>query len=408
MNENKTITELIEDILHSMNTAGFAIGTIQIYKKVFARLQKLADSNTERYSKALSQKFILDSYYRGTEVYCHSRYCLHCRCIQFIESYIKDGEVDWSTNYTKTISALESEELHTEIENFDDLMKANGLKPNTKDGYHRLVSYFLEFLEDKGYTTLKQVKQGDVVAFIVLLCQQHYSASSLGAHLPGLRLFLRMNEFTREFEHELPEHLPKKESILKIYSDEEYERIRRFLEGSETSSRNKAITLLALETGLRAVDICNLKLICVDWLHNCICINQEKTGKNLIIPLQASFGNAIADYLLNERPASASDYLFLSGDAPFAPIKTHSACRAILFNTLSDSGIEAKGRIFGTRITRHSTASRLLRHGIPLSVISEFLGHGNSNSVMIYLTTEDAKLAECTLPLPKGDAIHES
>ncbi len=34
------------------------------------------------------------------------------------------------------------------------------------------------------------------------------------------------------------------------------------------------------------------------------------------------------------------------------------------------------------------------------SVISEALGHGNPNSVMIYLSTENAKLVECTLPLP--------
>jgi hypothetical protein len=48
----------------------------------------------------------------------------------------------------------------------------------------------------------------------------------------------------------------------------------------------------------------------------------------------------------------------------------------------------------------------MLRKGIPLPVISEMLGHGNKDSVMIYITTDDAKLAECTLPLPKGGAVH--
>ena len=41
------------------------------------------------------------------------------------------------------------------------------------------------------------------------------------------------------------------------------------------------------------------------------------------------------------------------------------------------------GRVYGTRITRHSTASRMLRNGVPLPVISDMLGHKNKNSVMI-------------------------
>ena len=44
----------------------------------------------------------------------------------------------------------------------------------------------------------------------------------------------------------------------------------------------------------------------------------------------------------------------------------------------------------------------MLRSGIPLPVISDMLGHKSKDSVMIYITTDDAKLAECTLPLPKG------
>jgi integrase len=128
-------------------------------------------------------------------------------------------------------------------------------------------------------------------------------------------------------------------------------------------------------------------------------------GKLMNIPLRASIGNSLIDYLLSERPTSSSEYIFLTSHAPHVPMRGHAGYRNVLLNVLSDAGVEANGRIFGTRITRHSTASRMLRHGIPLPVISEALGHGNPNSVMVYLTTEDAKLAECTLPLP--EVCHE-
>lgn len=207
---------------------------------------------------------------------------------------------------------------------------------------------------------------------------------------------------------EIPEHLPKKRDILKVYSDEEYNRIISHLdEADDISLRNKAITILATNTGLRAIDICALKLNDIDWEHDVMHIVQQKTGIPLNIPITASIGNALVEYLLNERPHSESDYVFLRSTAPYGPLMSHSGIRRILFNVVNDSDIEVNGRIYGTRITRHSTASRMLRNGIPLSVISEALGHSNKNSVMIYITTDDAKLAECTLPLPKGGGCHD-
>jgi integrase len=301
--------------------------------------------------------------------------------------------------------SLASKELSDAQISFWNLMVSAGLKANTIDGYRRFVHYFLMYLEDKGYRSLTELKSGDTVTFIALVCKEHYRPTSLGAHLPGLRMFLRVHESTAGFEAELPEHLPKKRDILEVYSDEEHDTVLKYLESGNVSSRNKAICLIALETGLRAVDICNLKLGDIDWEHDCIHIVQEKTGKPMNIPLRASIGNMLIDYLLSERPASDSEYIFLTSNAPYAPLKTHSGYRSVLLHVISDAGIEANGRIYGTRITRHSIASRMLRQGIPLPVISEALGHGNPNSVMVYLSTEDAKLAECTLPLP--EVCHE-
>jgi len=281
------------------------------------------------------------------------------------------------------------------------LMSSNGLKANTKDGYRRLVHYFLLYLEDRGYAALSHIKNGDIVTFITFVCREHYQATSLNSHLSGLRMFLKMSDLTSRFEAELPERLPKKRDILEVYSDEEYERIHQYLENSDISLRDKAICLIALEIGLRAVDICNLKLKNIDWQHDCIHIIQEKTKRTLDIPLKASYGNAIADYLLSERPVSDSEHVFLLQKAPFAPLSSHAGCHSILRKAVAAAGVESNNRINGTRITRHSMASRMLRRGIPLPVISEALGHGNPNSVMIYLSTEDIKLAECTLPLPK-------
>lgn len=402
MEQNMKIRDLADIVLKEMGNALFSSGTISNYAKIFNRLEKLAERRGEvYYTSDLGRSFIEDSSYFNSEEYCHTRYCLHYRCIQFIESYLADGKVDWAPHRVLPEYSLASKELSDAQTCFWNLMVSAGLKANTMDGYRRFVHYFLMYIEDKGYRSLAELKNGDIVTFIGLVCKEHYRPTSLGSHLPGLRMFLRMYESTTGFESELPEHLPKKRDILEVYSDEEHDRVLKYLESGNVSFRNKAICLIAIETGMRAVDICNLKLGDIDWGHDCIHVDQEKTGKPMNIPLVAYIGNALIDYLLSERPASDSEYIFLTDNAPYAPLKTHSGCRNVLLHVISDAGIKANGRICGTRITRHSTASRMLRHGIPLPVISEALGHGNPNSVMVYLSTEDVKLAECTLPLPE-------
>jgi integrase len=303
---------------------------------------------------------------------------------------------------------ISSKGLDTAFSMFVKEMETRELKTNTIDGYRRFVYYFVEFLEGKGYKKLSDVANGDVTTFVSLICAERYQVTSLGSHMPGLKLFLSLFVETKPFLREIPEHLPKKRDILKVYSDEEYNKIISHLnDADDISLRNKAITILAMNTGLRAVDICAIKLGDIDWEHDIIYIVQQKTGILHNIPLTEAIGNALVDYLLNERPPSESDYVFLRAVAPYAPLMSHAGIRNILFQVVNDSDIKAKGRIYGTRITRHSTASRMLRNGVPLPVISEALGHGSKNSVMIYITTDDAKLAECTLPLPNGGARHE-
>lgn len=406
--EKISLEEISEIILLQMETSGFQEKTRRFYATLFHRLQRLAKKKGDvYYTEELGQEFMTDDSHvipENSERYYHERTMAYIRVIKFIESYLMTGQADWTPSMGSAQFPLKNNNMKRGFDEYLMELSNRGLKPNTVDGYRRFTYYFLEYLESKGYHSTLDIQKGDVLTFISLICSERYQPTSLGAHLPGLKIFLQMNDYTKSFLYELPEHLPKKRDILKIYSDEEYEKILTHLKDAENMSlRNKALTIIALDTGLRAVDICNLKISEIDWEHDCIHIIQQKTGQLYNIPLSERIGNALIEYLLNERPTTESDFVFLRGTAPFSPLMSHAGVRNILFHAVNDAEIEPNGRIYGSRITRHSTASRMLRNGIPLSVISEALGHGNPNSVMIYLTTDDAKLAECTLPLPGGD-----
>ena len=56
----------------------------------------------------------------------------------------------------------------------------------------------------------------------------------------------------------------------------------------------------------------------------------------------------------------------------------------------------------GTRLLRHTAASRLLRAATPLPTISAVLGHARIESTSVYLTVDDERLRGCVLPVPAG------
>lgn len=406
---NLSITELTAAILEQMEVSGFAQSTRGFYITLFHRLCRMAkERGEEYYTTELGYDFINDTSHiipENTKRYYHERTIAYTRCIKLVETFLATGQADWSPALRSACFPIKASALKKCFDAFENELVKKGLKPNTIDGYRRFTYYFIEFLESKGYTDISDIRNGDVLAFLTVICSEKYQPTSLCAHMPGLKIFLGMNPVTDCFLCEIPEHLPKKREILKVYSDEEYKKIINHLDSSnDISFRNKAITVLALNTGLRAVDICGLQLHNIDWKHNCIHIIQEKTGYDHAIPISDAIGNALVDYLLNERPVTDSSFVFLSSVAPFHPLMSHSGIRGVLFNVVNDSDIEPDGRVYGTRITRHSAASRMLRSGIPLPVISDMLGHKSKDSVMIYITTDDAKLAECTLSLPKvGD-----
>src|SRR5699024_899065 len=148
-----------------------------------------------------------------------------------------------------------------------------------------------------------------------------------------------------------------------------------------------------------SVDICNLRLGDVDWKHSVIHIVQSKTQRPLNLPLRSSYGNAMADYLLEERPHGKEDYFFLSVPAPYVKLNT---TWHIVKCAVSAAVVVAGGRLTGTTLVRHNASSAMLRRGVPLPAIPDELGHKCQDYTMVYLSTDQGTRSSLTIPLPKA------
>lgn len=404
--QDKSLEDLICEVRNCLVSAGYKDSTLAVMDRVFKRLIKLADKlSVTQYTEKLRSQFLSD-YYKTEdtehETFCKSRYKLHRKVIFWIDSYLNEGKIDF------TLIKKQACYLRTQVPEFVDAYlifekSLYGLSDSTKHSYRHIVGYFLDYLDiEKNYTSLSDIKKGDISAFIPKVVEEHYPNSLRGV-LTGLRQFISSDEFgLTRFYPELPVKLRKKQKIIKPLSSEEINQVNNWMDSEEcsVSFRNKAIVEIALGTGYRSVDIVGLKFSSFDWRNNRLIIVQKKTKKMLEYPLSASIGNAVVDYLMYERPQNDSEYIFLSENAPYIPLTSHCGIRAIIKNILEKANIILGSRPVGTILTRHSRATDLLNKGVPLALIAESMGHSDIHTVFVYLSTDQKRMIECILPLP--------
>lgn len=395
------LDELIRKVMDQMDERRYGKKIITRYRSSFQLLISVShDIGESRLSERLMKAF-LDRPVRCGEKWATKELTHRKRCLRLLLSLMRTGIVDWRRQDAGGVSEkITNKTFRSEMECFASSLEQEGVSPNTMSGYKRIVAYFLLFCQKSGYGKLSDVRTNDISAFILSLYRDgRFRPSTIGSGLAGLRRFLSANDHTAQFLLEIPVHLPREVKIMEICNDEEPAAIRFTLSSGVLTKRDTAVCRLLLETGIRGIDVCSLRLKNIDWEKDCISILQSKTKKTLVLPLRASYGNDIADYVLNERPRSRSGYVFLKSFAPSGRLGTGSIYE-ILKKLEELAGIKKEERPVGSRTMRHHAASSMLRAGIPMPDISAALGHRDPNIVSVYLSTDARSLSSCTLPLP--------
>lgn len=406
MQKETKLEEALRLTLESLQKQEYSTETLLRYQKKFNALNSFAQNRgISEPSDKLFQEYLSDNKNKYTGEYSVLKERQRIRVVNLIKSYITNGEADTSRKKGKSAcDDIQTEQFKKELDRFIILLKEEPLMPNTIYTYKRIAAYLLIYCEKKSYRSINELVSGDIRNFILYLYERGYfKPTTITSGLSGLKKFLSLYPDIEHLIMELPTRLPRERKIIEIYSETETDAINEILADGSFTKRDKAICLLLLETGLRAVDVCNIRLCDIDWNKDVIYIKQQKTGIALNVPLQKSYGNAIADYILNERPECNSKYLFLRELAPFTRLNGEgSSIRVVISKMEALAGISNAGRSTGSRMTRHNAASSMLRSGVPMADISAVLGHTDPNIVSVYLSTDETVMAACTLPLPKG------
>ena len=163
----------------------------------------------------------------------------------------------------------------------------------------------------------------------------------------------------------------------------------------EHATRDWAMVLLAYRHGLRASEVCGLKLADIDLKSGSISIRRLKGSMATVQPLYAHRGQPLLDEMsalrawLKERLADGSDYLFTSQKGG----KLDRTQFFRVFQAIAESaGLPLDKR--HPHVLKHSLASHLVAGNVNLALIRQALGHRSINSTMQYVGTSDGQAAE--------------
>lgn len=170
--------------------------------------------------------------------------------------------------------------------------------------------------------------------------------------------------------------------------------------------RDYAIILLACRLGLRCGDIKKLTKENFQWEQKQLVFVQSKTRTTLSLPITQDVGWAVIDYLRYGRPKVDSPYVFIRHLAPFLPFTEDNHLNKIISKYMKMAHIPMKKKKVGMHSLRHTLASLLLEIDTPLPVISDILGHVDTESTAVYLKVDIEKLKECPLDFQE-DIVNE-
>jgi len=188
-------------------------------------------------------------------------------------------------------------------------------------------------------------------------------------------------------------------SLPKGMEDSALERVLGAIDkNTPTGARDYAIMVLMMAYGLRGVSAAELLLDDLDWERTQIRIRAQKGGKEVVLPLMDSAGDALIGYLRHRVDKTPFREVFLTVRAPIRPLNSLNVSH-IVRAYMHKAGVSMTGG--GSKTLRHSWAIRALANDSPIKSIADVLGHRYIDTTFIYAKADLKTLRQVAMPWPK-------
>jgi integrase len=156
--------------------------------------------------------------------------------------------------------------------------------------------------------------------------------------------------------------------------------------------------LMLSRLGLRAGDLAFLCLDDIDWMNGTLRVI-GKGRYQVRLPLPQDVGDALLRYVSLRPRDIGTDRVFLRNCAPVRPFISGDGISSVVDRALQRAGVESPAR--GAHLLRHTAATEMLRHGVPLEEIGLVLRHRSIDMTAYYAKADVALLQQIAQPWPE-------
>lgn len=282
------------------------------------------------------------------------------------------------------------------IEQFSDYLKNTKKKAaNTVEAYERDVKEFTSFVAARGIADVTDVKNTEVVAYLLELKNAGKSAATVNRKLASVRSFYRFLLEKGKIDEDPTNNIkspriPRKK--LQYLTIEEIDKLLSAPGDSLRGKRDRAILELLYATGIRVTELIEANVEDINLRMGFITCAGEQS-KARIIPMGRPARAAMEEYIYDVRDKLLRDNkddkaLFLNY---YGQRITRQGLWKILKAYGESAGLEHK---LTPNIIRNSFAVHMIQNGADLKSLQELLGHEDVTATQIYLTVTENRIKD--------------
>lgn len=256
----------------------------------------------------------------------------------------------------------------------------------TVNAYENDLIFFSEYiLSEYEIETIDNVNYSQIRSWIVSLVEKGLSNRSINRKVSALNTYYKFLLKVGDIKiNPLVKHKALKTSkkIQIPFSEKEIATVLDdlYFENDFEGIRNKLIIELFYSTGIRRIELVELKLTSIDFDNKTLKV-LGKREKERIVPLLESVLKSLKNYLkvrLQLESITNTTNLFLTKKG----IKIYET---LVYRIIKDYFSKASSKVKKSpHILRHSFATHMLNQGADLNAVKELLGHSSLAATQVY------------------------
>ncbi len=292
-----------------------------------------------------------------------------------------------------------------EIADFTERMRVElGLSPVTIHERMLRATEFLRWFSCKN-KSLSEIQLQDVDAYLSEK-SKHWKTITFIGECHFLKAFFRHAHHRGWCSNNITEGIKAPPNRRELFAPQgpRWQEVLKLLRDTDrddrSSIRAKALLMLYAVYALRSSEALRRRLADIDWERQCFTVRRGKRGGSQEFPIRSDVGAALRRYIAQARPQCDFPDVFITLSKPIRPLR-NATMRSVISRRMKKLGITSPH--FGPQSLRHACATELLRKGMHLQDIADFLGHKSCESVRVYakFSTESLRAVAAT-DLTKG------